>query len=137
MSEPKTINMVANGRVVAVPEDQVEEAVRQGFDVESSESKADRLTKEYRDETYGGALGKVAAGTAAVARGATLGLSDVALDALGEGEEFGRLREANPTISAVGELAGAVATALPTGGGSLAAMPGAAAARVGARIAKG
>jgi hypothetical protein len=94
---------------------------------------ADRTATE---ATYGGVGGAVKAGAAAVARGATLGISDLALRGLG-GEDAAfdltSLKQAHPVISTAGEIAGAVAPALLSGGASL---PSSLAARAGAGVAE-
>ena len=72
---------------------------------------------------YGGAGSQAVAGLAGAARGASLGTSDIAARALGGTDTADYLRniqEANPITSGVGELAGAVAPALLTEGGSAA-----------------
>lgn len=107
------------------------------FRVRTDSDVASRVSQEALDERYGDTVGQIKAGAASVLRGATLGLSDVALGALGQGEALRHLKEANPTISTVGEVGGALATAIPSGGQSiLARAPAAGAARLGARIAE-
>lgn len=58
------------------------------------------------------------AGVEAVGRGATFGLSDAAINALGYAEEAKLRKEANPVLSTIGEIGGAVGSAflLPFGG---------------------
>jgi hypothetical protein len=60
----------------------------------------------------------IEAGATALARGATLGLSDVALDSLspGYGQQLLKLEEYNPGVSLAGEIGGTVAGTLLTGG---------------------
>jgi hypothetical protein len=92
-----------------------------------------RLQREYGDRG-------IAAGAAGAARGATLGLSDVAGEALGYDEELRRLQEYNPEASMAGEVVGAVAPALLSGGESLlarGAMAGAREASLGGRLLRG
>jgi hypothetical protein len=79
---------------------------------------ADELQEQTDKATYGGALGTVGAGAAGLARGATLGLSDVAISELGGREQLAKLERYNPTASTVGEVAGSLAPALLSGGAS-------------------
>lgn len=67
-----------------------------------------RLRREYGDRP-------IAAGSAAAASEATLGVSDVAGDALGYGEDLARLREFNPEASVAGSVVGGVAPILAFG----------------------
>lgn len=90
------------------------------FTADTREAAAARATRA----EFGGR--PLAAGAAATARGATLGLSDLAARGLG-GEEaaayLSQLEEANPEASAVGEVVGAVAPILaagPLGGAAVA-----------------
>lgn len=114
-----TVNMIANGKTIAVPEEDVQDALGKGFALESPDEKYGRLTKERIDEENGGIGGKVQAGGFAFLRGATLGLSDAVYSGLGEAETVRNLRDANPGVSTALELVGTLATAIPTGGGSL------------------
>lgn len=90
------------------------------FTLDTPEAAAQRE----RLRTYGGAGGQIAAGAAGVARGATIGLSDIAaegVDALAGTDitgELQALREVNPNATALGELGGAIAPLFMTGGGS-------------------
>jgi hypothetical protein len=119
--------MYLAGKAIDVPDDQVQTALDQGYTPESPEQHAQRLTSEQRESDFGGVKGKVAAGTAALARGASLGLSDVAIDALSGGaNNLADLREVNPGVSLAGEIIGGLS---PIG-------PAAAAARLGGSIAK-
>lgn len=62
----------------------------------------------------------IRAGVEALARGATLGASDYFFSKFGGGQEAVLARkEENPTVAPFGEIAGAIAPALATGGGSL------------------
>lgn len=114
-----TVNMIANGKTIAVAEEDVQDAVDQGFVLETPDEKYGRLTKERIEEENGGVGGKVQAGGFAFLRGATLGLSDAVYSGLGEAETVRNLRDANPGVSTALELVGTLATAIPTGGGSL------------------
>lgn len=95
--------------------------------IASTEDELGRVAEQAREEAYGGAGGAVKAGAAAVARGATLGLSDVAARALGGEDtaiELEGLREVNPSVSFGGELVGALAPAILSGGSSAGASAG-------------
>jgi hypothetical protein len=110
--------------------------VAEGWQPESAGESVQRVTDDRLEEEYGGISGKIAAGGAGLLRGATLGLSDVGLDALGEGEDFGNLRDVNPGISTGGEIVGAIGSAAFSGGSTLATTPTGLITRAGARIAQ-
>lgn len=103
------------------------------FTLDTPEAAAERR----RQRTYGGAGGQALAGLAGAARGATVGLSDAAasgVDALAGTDITGdleALREVNPGLSALGEVGGAVAPLLFSGGGSMLARGGVEAAQLG------
>jgi hypothetical protein len=119
--------MYLAGKAIDVPDDQVQTALDQGYTPESADTHAQRLTSEQRESDFGGVKGKVAAGVAGVARGASLGLSDVAIDQLSGGaNNLADLREVNPGASLAGEIIGGLS---PVG-------PAASAARIGGSIAK-
>ncbi len=105
------INVTRDGRTYTIDEDQVPGAIDRGYAVETAANKDARAAKESNEEAYGGALGTVAAGIAAVERGFTGGLSDAYLRATG-GDSTRRyiagVKEANPTLSTVGEVAGSL-----------------------------
>jgi len=127
------------GNAHEVPADQVAAAAGAGFRVQTDADVRARLTEAARQDDYGGVAGAIGAGAAAIARGASLGASDVAVAALGGGDTLSGLQEVNPTISTVGEMAGAVAPTLLSGGagalGSAARLaPAARAAEFGASI---
>lgn len=110
-----TINMVQDGKVYAVPADQVEAAQAQGYRPESAEEHSTRVVGDAREETYGGVTGKIAAGTAGFLRGATLGASDVLLSGLDDANELQTLREVNPTTSIGAEILGGISGTGPAG----------------------
>jgi len=72
--------------------------------------------QRYLDENYGGLGGAAAAGVLGAARGASLGITDLAATATGLGDMVADIAEAHPTISTVGEIGGGVAAALASGG---------------------
>ncbi len=128
-----TVNLVdLDGVSRAVPADEAQYRLDRGWKPETAEDVAARTTESAKEDLYGGAVGAVRAGAGGVLRGATLGLSDVALRAAG-GEDATRaareLQERHRAASIGGEILGAVATA----GTSL---PGGLAQRAGAGIAK-
>lgn len=110
-----------NGQPREVPIEQIGQAASRGFRVESGQEHADRVAAAAKEEAYGGVTGKIGALAAAVNRGATLGLSDVVGTAIDPDQAFHyrNLREVNPGVSTVGELAGSVLPALASGGESI------------------
>lgn len=134
---PKTL-ITPEGKSVVVPDDEVLAKKRLGYTEETTREAASRSASEQIREDASTFRAKGQALLAGVARGATLGLSDVALNATGDEDIVHRLRnvrEANPTISTIGEVGGGVALALATGGGSAAAEGGGATASYVARSA--
>jgi hypothetical protein len=139
MPDPsKTVTMLdPDGIARDVPVEGYADAINSGFRVETKTDKEGRLQREAKDELYGGTSGQIAAGFAGALRGGTLGASDVLLSAAGGREAIQGLKEANPTTSTLSEIGGAVLSALPTGGASLAEqLPGRAVAKLGARLAE-
>jgi hypothetical protein len=142
---PDTFNLVdpATGRTVEVTEAELPGYLGDGFRLESAEGAAARTSAETIQEQHSGLGDKALAGVTGVARGATFGLSDLGFRALDPelAADIGRARAANPTVSAVSEIAGSVAPALLSGGsttvGALArATPAGASAALGARLAR-
>lgn len=133
---PEQINVVdSHGTATAVPADQIADAINRGYRIENSDQAAARLSLGARQERLGGIGGTIAAGAAGVARGATLGLSDVALGAVGLGDELQGLREVNPLASTIGEVGGGLAGAFAAPESLLARTPAGIATGVGARVA--
>jgi hypothetical protein len=118
-----------------VPETAVPAALERGWRVQSAADVQAAAGAEAQRADYGGVTGAIAATAAGAARGVTLGLSDVALRALG-GEDAAAdlrgLRAQNPGLSAGSEILGAVAPVVLSGGS---AAPAAAASRAGGRVA--
>jgi hypothetical protein len=124
-----------DGRVFEADEQQAAQLLSQRdpgtgaalFTLDTPEAAAQRE----RLRTYGGVGGQIAAGAAGVARGGTMGLSDLAaegVDALAGTDitaDLQALREVNPNATMVGELGGALAPLFLSGGGSAAARVGA------------
>jgi hypothetical protein len=106
-----------DGNPVKLPAQNAEAAFSDGFRPETvDETKTREETAKFGDRP-------IAAGAAAFGRGATLGLSDLALSKTGlvESETLKGLQHHNPVASAVGEVAGAVAPMLIPGVGELTA----------------
>lgn len=102
--------------------------------VPTREDELGRLATQATDADYGGAGNAVAATALGVARGATLGGSDLAARLLG-GEDTAydleQLKAAHQVGSIGGEIIGTIAPAIITGGASL---PASLATRVGERV---
>jgi hypothetical protein len=102
------------GRVIAVPREQVPSVVAQGLVPLSPV-----LAKEFQlGDQYGGPGYTLAAGALGMARGATLGLSDIPARALLGQEQLKAIDEAHPAVSLGSEIAGVVAPMLLTAGGA-------------------
>lgn len=109
-----------DGSVGTVDKAHLAEAIEAGAQVVDQAT----LQKAEVQAKYGGAGGTALAAGAGVARGLTLGLSDVAAAGIGgEGvrQDLEGLKEANPYASIGGEVVGAIAPAFLTGGASTAA----------------
>src|SRR5690606_3801649 len=89
-----------------------EEAQARGLQIASPEEAAAHA----REEQYGGVLGTGTAAVTGALRGATLGLSDVAISELGGRETLQALREVNPGASIGGEVVGSLAGLGKAGG---------------------
>lgn len=104
-----------DGRYGTISSEHLQDAFRAGATYDQADVRQERIeSAEYDDRN-------LAAGTLAVARGLSFGLSDVLLDRLDlySEEELAKLEKYNPNISLAGELTGAVAPALASGGTSL------------------
>ncbi len=129
MAEDYSRRLVVRGRVFEAPDAESRDAIiaslperlRSVVTVDSAEAAAERRNRrEFGDRP-------VSAGLAGAARGATLGLSDVLVDAIGgdaASSYLRRLEEANPEASIVGDVAGSVAPVLLSGGVGLEARAG-------------
>ena len=113
------VNVITpEGKTISVPSDSIAPLLASDprYRLESAGGGASRAYGEALIAPHRGLAGKVRAGATAFLSGASLGATDVLVG----GDEDVRLsRKANPTISTVGEIAGALATTIPTGGGSL------------------
>lgn len=123
------------GKLRNVDEKDVANALSQGWHPETEADVSRRSGTAASQVDYGGARGVIGAVGAGLARGATLGLSDVAARLVG-GEDAAQtlegLRTENPYTSAASEIAGTLAPSLITGG---AATPAGVASRVGRAVA--
>jgi hypothetical protein len=106
-----------SGQRRIVPSEQIFEAIDAGFKIIPSEQ-----VKKESDLKEAGESPFEAAGVS-LASGLTLGISDQILQKTGAytEEELSNLSEANPIISTIGEIGGAIAPALFSGGSSIAA----------------
>jgi len=123
---------LSDGTVAELDPQKAEETIRSG---DANVISRDELVSEQERQIYRGGAGGVAATAAAIARGATLGLSDLAATAIDPSlaSDLRRLQEENPTASTLGELGGSVASLLATGGaGGLGKLAGRGAAALGA-----
>lgn len=121
----------ARGNTVSVNENDIAGALAAGFRPQTAGESAEAAGKTVLEEQYGGVGGKVAAFGAGALRGATLGGSDLLLDALGGGEDLQALREVNPITSTVGEIGGGLASSFAAPTSLLGKMPGGYLARAG------
>jgi hypothetical protein len=105
------------GKKFAVPAKSFLDAIKSGWRYRSEATKED----EKLEEKYGNSEGSALA--LALARGATFGLSDVALEKTGlvSEEALREIKNRNPGSSLAGDVIGTVGPALLTGGSSLAA----------------
>lgn len=120
-------------------------AVKQGFAAGGAFVAPEEVRAFDLEQKHGGVVGTAKAAAAGLARGLTLGLSDVALGGIGGKETrqtLSELKEAHPIASTGGELVGAVAPAfvgdeagLGTAGAKLAALGEAGEAARGASLA--
>jgi hypothetical protein len=124
------------GQRKIVPSEQIFDAIDSGYKyVDSSKLQKEQALQSASEQPL------LAAGVAGLS-GLTLGISDYALKESGlfSEEELSNLREANPNISAAGEITGALAPALFSGRSSLGARalavaPAGIAERLGAKAA--
>ena len=126
MAEPLQTHVISPlGVLGSVPASEIERAIAEGY----REATPDEVTREQKREAYGGPGHTALATIAGAARGATLGLSDVALSSLGAGEALRAYREVSPYASVAGELGGTLGAAavetLATGGAGAPAAAGA------------
>ena len=108
-----------DGRYGTVPAEKLDDVLQAGGTYDLAVARQERIAQAEDGEDRGIEALLLAAG-----RGLTFGLSDVAAEKFGDysEEELRKLEEYNPTISAVGEIGGAVLPAFFTGGTSTAAQ---------------
>lgn len=127
----------STGKLRDVADQDVAGAIAAGWTPES-QADVERLSTGAANElNFGGVGGGINAALAGIARGATLGASDVAASALGGQDATATLeglRAQNPYTSGAGEFAGMLLPAVLTGG---AATPAGIAVTIGRRAAAG
>lgn len=113
MERIKVVN--EDGEIGTVPADKLGDVSSLGFRELTPEVEKELSAKKFAQESPFLAIG------AAALRGLTLGGSDIALTNLGltKPETLKALKEENPTLSTIGEVAGNIAPAFATGGESL------------------
>src|SRR5687767_7600067 len=106
----KRINVrTPEGEIRSIPESMLDQALIEGFELETEAGHLGRLVKSAREEDFGGIGGGIGAAGAGFARGVTFGLSDVVRRAGGaDPVEMREQKEAHPTLSTVSEVTGAV-----------------------------
>lgn len=117
----------SDGNPHDVAADAVGTAQARGYSVAEPGARAAITANTVAEQAAGGIKGKAEAFGAGVLRGGSGGLSDVALTGLyGERgqRQLSELKQYNPGLSTAGNVIGAVAPALLTGGESLAATEG-------------
>ena len=104
-----------DGRYGTISSEHLQDAFRAGATYDQADVRQERIESAEYDER------NLEAGGLSVARGLSFGLSDVLLDRLDlySEEELAKLEKYNPNISLAGELTGAIAPALASGGTSL------------------
>lgn len=132
---PPTLMVDPTGALVEASPSDVMALTATGYRPATAEEQAQAASQAAAEERFGGLTGALEAGAAGAARGATLGLSDVALTKSGlvSPETLQGLKEASPTASMAGELAGNIAPLVLSGGTSAAGQGAAAAIRASAR----
>lgn len=117
------------GEFTYVDEADFDTALAQGFTAPTPQE----IAQEELGQKYGGIEAKAGAAVTGALRGATLGLSDVALSALGAEEAIKAYEQLEPGIALGAELAGTVAPVLLTAGTAAPEAGAGLAARIAAR----
>lgn len=135
----ETIRLVdSQGVIRDVPVEAAASALDAGWTIPTHGQELGRVAEQAREEEYGGAVGATKATLAGAGRGLTLGLTDVAARAIG-GEDAAialeGYRDENPGLSIGGEIAGALAPIVLSGGTYAPAALASAAGRGAARAA--
>ena len=104
-----------DGRYGTMPAEHAQDAFRSGATYDQADVRQERIESSEYDER------NLEAGALAVARGLSFGLSDVIAENIAgySEEELAKLEKYNANISLAGELTGAIAPALASGGTSL------------------
>lgn len=116
------VNVITpEGKTVAIPTDALASTLARDprYRIESVAQEADRAAKLGERRHLKGTARAIEAGVTSVLSGATLGGFDALAAASGQGDHLGDVRREHSTISAGGEILGALATAIPTGGASI------------------
>jgi len=117
---PKRVNVISPyGEIGTIDQGELQAALQSGYKVQSDEAALAYDAEKAKSLEYGDR--GVEAGLAGLARGATFGLSDVALTQTGlvKPETLAGLKEYNPGASTVGDIAGVVGTSLAGPGAAL------------------
>ena len=117
------------GEFTYVDEADFDTALAQGFTAPTPQE----IAQEELGQKYGGLEAKAGAAVTGALRGATFGLSDVALSALGAEEAIKAYEQLEPGIALGAELAGTVAPVLLTAGAAAPEAGAGLAARIAAR----
>lgn len=115
-----TILIRPDGSTIEAPDEDVAILEKAGFRRDTGSSWAARNTEQTREEHYSGQ--KFDTLVEGAASGLTLGLSDVAARFGGSADAVADMEgraEFNPTTRMIGEIGGAIVSAIPTGGESL------------------
>lgn len=129
----------SDGQVFEVADADADRYLARGYKLETAQQGYQRALDAGTADAYDGVLRTIEAGAVGALRGASLGLSDIAAVAAGGDDAasaLSTLKQQHGTASTVGEVAGAIATAIPSAGGSLMARaPAALASRAGTALA--
>lgn len=118
MPDPTSVTLTKDGQAVSATPDQVPYLTDLGYTPETDDQRETREAQQRFEERTSGASHAIGAGLSALASGATLGLSDVAIRALGgEGaaRAIGEARAAHPYVSTAANIAGALSGVGPAG----------------------
>lgn len=113
-----TLVRPSDGAVVTVPAENEATLVSLGYRRQGSGEALEQAATEAKQDYYGSGAQRVIAGAEGALAGATLGVSDWALEGLGA--DTSERAAANPGLRTVTEIGGSVATAALSGGAGLA-----------------
>lgn len=115
----RRVNLVRpNGVVVSVPAESVRDLLRLGYRAEAATERADRFEEAGREADFSGWDQQALAALEGAAAGATLGISDQVIKALGTGYELEGRAERYGKTRIGSEIVGAVIPAILSGGSS-------------------